>query len=536
MSASPTPTSSASVRNIVTLLASRDAELVAGTEGIERRVTWAARMRTRLPAFESIHGGELALLALSQLRRIGETLPHLISSLHQEGVSAVAVAASSLEALDAEAGRIADQLRLPLILLPASASLEQIEREVITYVVSFRGEIEHRAAEISYQLMQLSAQGAGIEGILDHLARSCGKWVIVEDAAHSLLFQAAPPSTEPLELPARFTDTTLWQRGLTRITAPILIRHEIAGHLSLIARENPMDYLERIILGQVVPILALEFARIKDRSEVESRYQREAFMDVLQGTYQQPEEMIARARILGYDLTAPRAVVVFEVAQTGTDYLSGNPQSQWWRWLRDELLLAWPGAWILNEARRVIALLPLNEEAVTENEQAILARLERVSARLEQQREHYPAFSGGLGRVAHKLQEVPAAYREAQKALEIGQRLFNDKQIHSFASLGVYRLLFQLDGHEELAQFYQETLGPLLNADARDTSFIETLEGFFRCNGNLSETARAMHLHRNSLLYRLGRIEEILGRSLEDPEFRLSLQVALKIHHMHKRG
>jgi purine catabolism regulator len=55
-------------------------------------------MRARLPAFESVHGGELALLGLSQLRRIDESLPHLLQSLHKEGVAAVAVAAASLEA------------------------------------------------------------------------------------------------------------------------------------------------------------------------------------------------------------------------------------------------------------------------------------------------------------------------------------------------------------------------------------------------------------------------------------------------------
>src|SRR5205823_4280572 len=97
---SPSATSSASVRNILTLLASRDAHLIAGTEGLERRVTWACRMRARLPAFESIHGGELALLTLTQLGRHNETLPHLLKSLHQEGIAAVAVAAPSIEALD----------------------------------------------------------------------------------------------------------------------------------------------------------------------------------------------------------------------------------------------------------------------------------------------------------------------------------------------------------------------------------------------------------------------------------------------------
>src|SRR5215470_6917349 len=178
-STSPPPVSSASVRNILTLLIPREAQLAAGAGGLEHRVTWACRMRARLPAFESVHGGELALLSLSQLRRLDETLPHLLRSLHKEGVAAVAVAAASGEALGNEAHIIADQLHLPLILLPSTAPLEEIEREVITFVVSFRSEVERKATEIAHQLMQLSAQGAGIQGVCDHLARSSGKWVVL---------------------------------------------------------------------------------------------------------------------------------------------------------------------------------------------------------------------------------------------------------------------------------------------------------------------------------------------------------------------
>src|SRR5579884_1338243 len=193
MSSSPPPVSSASVRNLLTLLASRDAQLVAGGEGLERRVTWAIRMRARLPAFESVRGGELALLGLSQLRRVDETLSHLLQSLHKEGVAAVTVAAASLEALGNEALAVADSLHLPLILLPLTASLEEIEREVITFVVSFRGEMERKATEVSHQLMQLSVQGAGIAGVCEHLARICGNWVVVQDAAQIIRFQAPPP-------------------------------------------------------------------------------------------------------------------------------------------------------------------------------------------------------------------------------------------------------------------------------------------------------------------------------------------------------
>src|SRR3989440_3072683 len=539
MSSASSPTSSASVRNILTLLASRDAHLAAGAGGLERGVTWSCRMRARLPAFESVHGGELALLALSQLRRLDESLPHLLKSLQQEGVAAVAVAAPSVEALGEEACTLANQLNLPLIVLPSSASLEVIEREVITFVVSFRGEIERKATEISHQLMQLSIQGAGIQGICEQLTNRCNKWVVVQDADHHTRLQAAPADTGMLFLPAPLDEELLWQQGLTQIIAPILLRHEVVGYLSLIGNDGDFDYLERIILGQVVPILALEFAREKERSEVESRYQLEAFMDVLQGNYQQPEEMLARAHLLGYDLATAQVVAIFEVLPAAPEHPPGAPPAQWSKRIRDELLRAWPGAWVLSESRRVTALLPLplsENSSSIESENSILTRLERVHTRLQQSQgitANLPVYSGGLGRMAKNLQDISRSFREAQQALEIGRRLFGENKLHSFAQLGIYRLLFHLDGQSELTEFYQETLGPLLKADTRgDGSLIETLECYFRCNGNLSETARAMHFHRNSLLYRLGRIEEILGRSLEDAEFRLSLQIALKIRHL----
>lgn len=537
MSSSPSPISSASVRNILTLLASRGVHLAAGGEGLERRVTWAMRMRARLPAFESVRGGELALLGLAQLRRLDETLPHLLKSLHRERVAAIAVAAPSLDALGTEALTSADQLHIPLLLLPSDAPLEEIERDVITFVVSFRGEIERQASEISHQLMQLSIQGAGIAGICTHLARVCEKWVILQDANEELLFQAAPPGKEEQTLPATLSDDELQKQGLARVMLPVQIPHEIVGYLSLIGASDDFDHLERLLMGQAAPILSLEFARERERTKVESRYQSEAFMDVVQGSYQQVEEIQARARLLGHDLSIPQAVAIFEIAPDETSYTAGGPHTHWSKRMREELLRTWPSAWVIHEPRRVMALLPCpnvttpREATSLSDEEALLTSLERTQSRLQpQQTRHKSFYSGGIGQISREIHTIPQAWREAQQALEIGRRLFGEGKLHSFSRLGIYRLLFPLYGEQALLDFYQETLGPLLDAENRShQALLETLEGFFRCNGNLSETARTMHLHRNSLLYRLSRIEELLGRSLEDAELRLSLQIALKI-------
>ncbi len=495
-------------------------------------------MRARLPAFESVRGGELALLSLSQLRRLDETLPHLLDSLYKEGVAAVSVAAPSLESLDQEAITLANQLRLPLLLLPTSVMLEEIEREVITFVVGFRGENERKATEISHQLMQLSVHGAGIQGICEQLARISDKWIVVQDTESRIRYQATPPAYRPY-MNEPLTEESLRRTGLARISLPIQARHDVVGSLSIVGQEGEFDYLERLILGLVAPILALEFARERERSEVESRYQSEALMDVLQGNYQQDEEIIARARLLGYDLTSMQVVAVFELAPDQPDTAKDGIQLSWQRRLREELLRIWPTAWISSEARRVIALLPVIEgdkQPENENEQTALARLERVLARTQQGNGALPIYSGGIGYLVGNVAGIPQSYQQAQQALEIGRRLFGNGKLHSFAQLGIYRLLFHLHGHHELVAFYEETLGPLLDADTKgNIDLLETLEGFFRYNGNLSETARAMHLHRNSLLYRLGRIEELLGHSLEDPELRLSLQIALKIRHLLER-
>ncbi|GAC1427610.1 MAG: PucR family transcriptional regulator [Ktedonobacteraceae bacterium] len=537
MSSSP-PISSASVRSILTLLASRDASLVAGAEGLERRITWACSMRARLPAFDSIQGGELALLTLAKLRRLNETLPHLLTSLHKEGVAAVAVAAQSLETLGTEVVTLANQLHLPLILLPPLAPIEEIEREVIAFVVSFRDEIERKATGVSQQLMQLSIQGVGIAGVCESLAISRGKWVVMQDAEQHIRFQAAPSATKSLLLSDSLTDEFLRSHGLARVVEPILIRHEIVGYLSLIGDESSFDYSERLVLNHVTPIFAIEFARERERSEVEGRYHVEAFMNVLQGQYQQPEEILARVRHLGYDLTGPQIVVLFEAASNEED----ATLLQWTRRIREEMVRAWPTCWLMSDAQRITVLVPVvaladeEQQGETEEEQTLVARIERFTSRLQQNRGNVslPLFSCGIGRMAMHVQGIPQSFREAQRAVEIGRRLFGEGKIHSFARLGIYRLLFYLDGQSELTTFYQEMLGPLLDYDARhDGTYIKTLECYFQYNGNLSQTARTMHFHRNSLIYRLERIEEILGRSLEDAELRLSLQIALKIHHLH---
>jgi len=63
----------------------------------------------------------------------------------------------------------------------------------------------------------------------------------------------------------------------------------------------------------------------------------------------------------------------------------------------------------------------------------------------------------------------------------------------------------------------------------KNAELVETLEGFFECHGNLSQTAARLHIHRNTLAYRIEQISTIAQLDLDDPDARFSLQLALKL-------
>ena len=142
-----------------------------------------------------------------------------------------------------------------------------------------------------------------------------------------------------------------------------------------------------------------------------------------------------------------------------------------------------------------------------------------------------PALTLAIGKEASSVAAWPRSLREAEQALLLGRQLLDQTQVLDFGDLGVYRLLVLLRESPELWEFYRATLATLAEYDRKQRAeLLKTLEAFFANLGNLARTADALHVHRNTLLYRLERIREISGLNLDDAEDRLALWLALKAH------
>ncbi len=268
-----------------------------------------------------------------------------------------------------------------------------------------------------------------------------------------------------------------------------------------------------------------------DAARLRASLRTEAFDALLTGTYAGESAMRARAAQLGYDLARPHAVLWVNLAPhdpaaSGVFGLpAANPAAAR---LADELTNSL-GAWARARGAHVTALLALDRPTpgvsgdLHDRARALLTRVLGDGSSPAD-----AAWIAGLGEPATSPAQVHRSSTEARDAARLGYALLGPRRVVRPADLGIYRLLLILRDAGELAPFVQRTLDPLLADTRNGDALIDTLDAFFACNGNLSEAARRLHLHRNSLIYRLDRARELLGRDLDDAELRLALQLAIK--------
>ena len=115
------------------------------------------------------------------------------------------------------------------------------------------------------------------------------------------------------------------------------------------------------------------------------------------------------------------------------------------------------------------------------------------------------------------------------QAMELGKRLHLDTVVE-YESLGLYQLLAQLEDLPAIQRFCEEIVGPLVRYDERHRSnLLDTINAYFEHHGNVSQTAEDLFIHRNTLVYRLERIQELTGQDLDSADMRLSMHLALKL-------
>ena len=534
-SGSRAPAYAVTVSEVLRLALPSGSEVVAGKTGMGRGIFWARLLGARQGLLSGSEAGEMVLLPASA---VGRGFSRVVRDLGVAGVEAVLVTTMPPpDALEA-----ADELGMPILRAGGQSSLIEVERAIISLIVDKESQVRRRVEQIYERLLATLVDDAGIEALAAEVADVARRPTIVLDEYFRV--QVAVPDDEATQQIGHDVGATLaagdpralgarpaapfWLASENdspeALIVPLRLRGTPAGYLVLGGPGDVTD-LDRQVAERAARVLGIELAKQRAVTEAQLRLQGDFLDDLLSGSYPSEEAMLARARWMGHDLGRPHVLLAVSLEELAPRE-SGSQRLQAADLVRTEVLRIAPGALLRERQDRLAVALPRGNPPTSEEALELAERLrKRLAGLLTSGR-----VTVGVGRHHPGIAGLALSYREAEQALAIGRALLGgDRSVH-FEHLGVQRLLFQLRDNPELASFYDDLLGKLQAHDERQgAELVNTLEAFFECHGNHVRTAQRLHLHRNTLLYRLDRAKTVLGVDLDDAETRLALQVALKI-------
>ena len=131
------------------------------------------------------------------------------------------------------------------------------------------------------------------------------------------------------------------------------------------------------------------------------------------------------------------------------------------------------------------------------------------------------------GTVVNDIKEVSKSYKEAKLALDVGKIFFSERSVIAYSALGIGRLIYQLP--IPLCKMFIREIFEGKSPDDFDEETLTTINKFFENNLNVSETSRQLYIHRNTLVYRLDKLQKSTGLDLRVFEDAITFKIALMV-------
>ena len=229
-----------------------------------------------------------------------------------------------------------------MLVAPSGARAADLERAVVALIVDSRSQLRQRADETYQRLTRIALEDRGPGSLLQALADTMRKVVVIEDEYGSLQESAAPAERAarrgrmPLTVEALLADLRAHSQdlpwpgrealrqhritpsrlpigtsGLVRLVLPLVLKRTLAGFLSVVGPAAAFDELDELTLGPAAVVCALELAKQRAVAETEYRLQADVLESALSGRFASEGEVIVRARALGYELDGEQVALVF---------------------------------------------------------------------------------------------------------------------------------------------------------------------------------------------------------------------------------
>jgi sugar diacid utilization regulator len=313
------------------------------------------------------------------------------------------------------------------------------------------------------------------------------------------------------------------------IVAPILVGDEVPSYLITIDPSENLfgDDMSLLVTEHAATICGVILGRERIVAAAARRVRDDLVEGLLLGRGRDHADAGRWAAHLGYDPARDHNVmaIAFELPLLGANADEAAQRQRIWESIEHFIGTRAPDAIISARESEVVVVTTAPDGPVQGARQLATACLTRLA-------ELFPAVKVviGIGGTCRDPGEIARSYAQAQRTTQTLQRLGRSGAVSAFGDLGILRLLLQVPELAELRSFAADVLGKLsMHEHEHKSEYLTTLACYFRENNSPQRASRILHVHPNTVAYRVKRIEEITGLRLDNYSDRLIAQVALEI-------
>lgn len=288
---------------------------------------------------------------------------------------------------------------------------------------------------------------------------------------------------------------------------------------------------EQQLIQHASLLCQIELQKQREINMIKKNYKDAFIFDLLYGNIKSNEDIIVHGNLWNMNFELPHLVIVFSLKDFELYSSDAQLVEKVSYIIQLELRKLQIHFLTMTKRDEIIIIYPRQHDTIAKDRLVIVDFILSVMNQANKIGIEKRIISG-IGRSYHDPTELFRSYQEAKVARELG--LLMDLEYPFFRDLGLVQILYNHD-LQELKEYYLDTLGPLETYDKKhESNLMETLEIYIRNQCDLSKSADNLFLHRNSLRYRLKKIEEILNIDLNDMDHTLNLIIALKIKQIKK--
>lgn len=544
------------VRDIMQFGIFKDAKVIAGEKGIDREVMLANIVSTPNVA-KFMKGKELLIASGYTFMNSPDAGVKLIYELAEKDVSALAVRPDAyMDEVPRDMINASNQCDLPLLALPAHIPYMDFMMPIFEAVINNQYATLKNTEQVHNTIVGMILSGRNLTDICTLLSDIVEHSLSVIDKAGVFLTKLDIDDALRDDCKADISRVISYVKSLQHTSScvislaqmpdnrysyavPLITSTGVDGYVLVWDNGKLFSEYDIALLEQASALIALEVMKLNASFAAEKQLRGELLDYMLSGEVTNAEIAQRWAASVNFVFRRNMQILFFSF-KNDSEYAARslsqirNMNRAIKTWVQNDIsdyFQCSANSVLMTEQNNNLIVLLTYDKASKKNSFCSDISLKKMLDELNSSHKPPVRVSVGIGRPVESIELLRRSLTEAKTAFRIGSAVYKSESVYTFDALGAYAVAYNLKGNEFSCNFVRMNLESIMQYElARGDLLLDTLEAYFANDCNYEKTATVLGIHRNTVVYRIKKIEALTDKSLSNRTHSFNLQLSLILY------